>query len=110
MGADDRRPHARAGVDRAFYTEDALITTDIRPYHIYHNFPGDTLGGGANVFAVQARLALTDYLQLVAYKDGYIFFNDDVVDDDGFIDVAAALKWAFYQNYEDDFHLAVGLG
>lgn len=62
-----------------------------------HQFPGNSpIGGGdANVYALQIRAALTDSLQFVAYKDGYVDFNSGAVDDSGMNDLGAGIKWAF---------------
>jgi hypothetical protein len=101
-------PHLTA----PFFSEDALITTDIRPYFLYHDFPKSSPIGGGNVKAVaaQVRVAVTDSVQFVAYKDGYMDFDSGLIEDEGFFDIAAGLKWAFIQDYDNDFHVAVGAG
>ena len=97
---------------KPFFSEDAMITSDVRPYFVYHDFPNSSPidGGSAKVYAAQVHLALTDNLQFVAYKDGFIDFDSGLIDDEGLVDLAAGIKWAFYQNYEDDLHLTVGAG
>ena len=92
--------------------EDASITTDVRLWYAYHDFPSDILlgGGDAQTVAAQARLAITDRLQLVAYKDGYFWVNTPAVDEDGWVDVAAGLKYAIVQDYENQFHWSAGAG
>ncbi|MBI1336486.1 MAG: hypothetical protein GC164_05940 [Phycisphaera sp.] len=97
-------------VTSPYYHEDSFVTTDLRAWYIYHNFPKGTLGGSANVYALQIRVALTDTLQLVAYKDGYTDFNTAAVPGDGWNDLAAGLKWNFLQDWESDLHAAVGVG
>lgn len=62
------------------------------------------------VYAAQVRVALTDKLQLVAYKDGYVDFDSGLVQETGWNDVAAGLKYAFLQDWENNMHAAVGLG
>jgi hypothetical protein len=95
-----------------YFHEDSFITTDIRPYILYHDFPSGGVidGGSAKVYALQARLAITDHIQLVAYKDGYTDFDAGLIDDSGWNDVAAGLKWNFYQNWQQQLHIAVGAG
>lgn len=95
-----------------YYHEDSLITSDVRAWFLYHQFPGESLIGGGHAFveALQIRLAITPTVQLVAYKDGLIQFDTPLVDEDGANDVAAGLKWAFYQDYENQFHAALGAG
>ena len=95
-----------------YYHEDSFITTDIRAWFVYHDFPqASPIGGGdAQVAAVQLRLALTDSLQLVAYKDGYVNIDSGILDESGWNDLAAGLKWNFLQDWDNQFHMAVGFG
>lgn len=95
-----------------YFHEDAFVTTDIRAWYAAHHFYGDTIGGDATVMALQARLALTQRLQFLAYKDGYTEFDNAAVlgDNDGFNDIGAGLKWAFLQDWENQFHMAAGIG
>lgn len=99
-------------VSSPYYHEDSFVTTDIRIWAIYHDFPKSSVigGGNAKVFAVQVRLALTDQLQFVAYKDGYTDWDAGIIDDSGWNDIAAGLKWNFWQDWENQFHAAVGVG
>lgn len=95
-----------------YFHEDSFVTTDLRAWYVDHQFYGDTLGGEATVMALQVRVALTECLQLVAYKDGYTEFDNAAIlnNNDGLNDVGAGLKWAFVQDWENNFHMAVGLG
>jgi len=106
---EDRFVHP---VTSPYFHEDSFVTTDVRAWYAYQRFDGDSLinGGKAQVAAVQLRLALTDQLQFVAYKDGYTDFDSGLVDDSGYNDVAAGLKWNFLQNWKDQFHMAAGIG
>lgn len=95
-----------------YYHEDAFITSDVRAWYVRHEFPNNSpIGGGdATVFAVQARVALTESVQIVAYKDGFIDIESGAVDESGVNDLAAGIKWAFLQDWENDTHAAVGIG
>lgn len=95
-----------------YYHEDSFVTTDVRAWYLHHNFPEDNaIGGGtASVYAVQVRVAITDQIQLVAYKDGYTDFDAGLLEDDGWNDIAAGIKWNFWQDWENDLHAAVGIG
>ncbi|XAL99329.1 hypothetical protein OT109_17335 [Phycisphaeraceae bacterium D3-23] len=93
-----------------YYHENSFVTTDVRAWYLYHDFPNSVLGGDVQVAAVQVRLALTDRLQLVAYKDGYAWFDDTVVNDHGLMDIAAGLKWNFYRDSAEQLSMAVGVG
>lgn len=99
-------------ISSPYYHEDSFVTTDIRAWYVYHDFPRASLidGGHAQVAAVQARIALTERLQLVAYKDGYVWFNSGLLDEDGWNDIGAGLKFNFLQDFENQFHAAVGAG
>lgn len=93
-----------------YFHEDSFVTTDVRAWFVRHNFPADVNGGHATVIAVQARAALTESVQIVAYKDGFVDFNDGLVNDNGMNDIAAGIKWAFLQDWATDTHAAVGVG
>ncbi len=98
-------------VTSPYYNEDSFITSDIRPVFVYHNVPSNFLGGGsASVTAVQVRLKLTDSLQLVAYKDGWLDISTRGLGARGWNDIAAGLKWAFYRNDAAQLQAAAGLG
>jgi hypothetical protein len=94
-----------------YWNEDSYITTDVRPVYAYHALPGEILGGGqVTVTAAQLRVRLTKSLQLVAYKDGWMHIDTPGLDDDGWNDLAAGLKWAFIQKDPLQLHAAVGAG
>jgi len=95
-----------------YFNEDSFVTSDVRAWFLYHDFPKSSAigGGNAKVYAAQARLALTQSLQLVAYKDGYIDWDAGIVTADGANDIAAGLKWNFIQDWDNQFHAAVGVG
>lgn len=95
-----------------YFHEDSFITTDARAWFVYHKFPegGAINGGDAKVYAVQFRLAITDRLQLVAYKDGYTDFSSGLLDASGWNDVGAGLKYALIQDWVNQFHISIGMG
>lgn len=93
-----------------YFHEDSFITTDIRAWWLRHHFYNDTIGGRVTVSALQARLALTQSLQLVAYKDGYTNFSGTLGNESGWNDIGAGLKWAFLQDWSRALHAAAGLG
>ncbi len=100
-------------VTAPYFHEDSFVTTDLRAWVVDHHFYGDTIGGDVNVYALQVRVALTEQLQFVAYKDGYVDFDDDTAllgGNDGWNDIGAGLKWAFLQDHENQVYMAVGLG
>jgi len=99
-------------VTAPYFHEDSFVTSDLRGWFVHHDFPkSSAIGGGdAQVAALQLRLALTDTIQLVAYKDGFITFDTPLVDESGLNDIAAGLKWNFLQDWDNQFHAAVGAG
>lgn len=101
-------------ISQPYFHEDSFVTTDLRAWYLRHDFGDDfsNLGGTAEVYALQVRVALTDRLQLVAYKDGYIQFDTDVNTGlgGGWNDVAAGLKYQFYQDYKNQLFAAAGVG
>lgn len=100
------------GITAPYYNEDSFVTTDIRIWYAYHDFPNfGALGGGTGqVAAVQARLALTSQLQVVAYKDGFMWLDTGLIEEEGWNDIGAGLKFNFWQDFENQFHAAVGAG
>jgi hypothetical protein len=95
-----------------YYHEDSFVTTDVRAWYVYHSFPDhETIGGGhASDYALQIRVALTDQLQFVAYKDGFLDIDSGIVKESGWNDLAAGLKWNFLQDWDHQLHAAVGVG
>ncbi|MDJ0868981.1 MAG: hypothetical protein QNK03_22935 [Myxococcota bacterium] len=77
--------------------EDPFITTGLNAVYIWHDFPGSSVfeGGDANIYALQARLAITDRIAFIATKDGYVDFGPDlgVLDkSNGWADIAFGFK------------------
>jgi hypothetical protein len=96
-------------ISAPYFHEDSFITTDLRAWYVDHDL--DTIEGDVTVAALQVRLALTESLQFVAYKDGYTDFEGGALDGaNGINDIGAGIKWAFIQDWENQFHAAVGLG
>lgn len=94
--------------------EDSFVTTDARAWFAYQDFgsAGGALGGNAKLYALQLRIALTDQIQFVAYKDGYTNMNtkNPATTQNGMNDIAAGIKYNFLQDWEHQFHAAVGVG
>jgi len=78
--------------------EDPRHSTELRPIFAYHEVDDSfvTQGGNAQVYALQARLKLTDDLSFIATKDGLVSLKPKAVvpDDEGIADVAAGLKYS----------------
>lgn len=93
--------------------EDPRIISELRPIYAYHEIDNDfvTAGGDVQLYALQARFALSDDLAFIATKDGYIDFNPDanVPKDEGFADIALGFKYALHQDRELGEILTAGL-
>lgn len=100
-------------VSNPLFNESPLIKTEIRPIYIHHQIPDEFLTGGGNVDvgAVQARLAVTDRLAIIATKDGYadIHFAGVLPDEHGFANIAAGLKYALILNEQTGTVVTLGL-
>jgi hypothetical protein len=103
----------RPNITNPIFNESPFITTEVRPIYVYHNIPDDfiTDGGSVNVAAVQARLAVTDRLGIIATTDGYSWLNFDNVlpDTDGWNDITVGVKYAVISDPEAGVIVTPGL-
>jgi hypothetical protein len=87
-----------------------FIWNEIRPLLMYHSFPETSVldGGHLKLYAVQAFFKLTDEIQFMAYKDGWVDFKSGVFkDDDGFADIALGLKIKLWEELDDEKEKAI---
>ena len=93
-----------------YFHEDSFVTTDVRAWYLNHEL--SELDGNVEVYALQVRVALTDNIQLLAYKDGYANFSDDITGggDEGWEDLGLGIKWALFQDIGSQLFVAVGAG
>jgi hypothetical protein len=116
---DDWLVNTISPVANPIYFEDPKVDTEIRPVFLEHRLPetyhfaGGTapLGGDVKVFAVQARLKLTDRLALIATKDGYIESTPDhtLPHTYGWGDIGVGAKYVAIDDPEHAFILTPGL-
>lgn len=99
-------------VSSPLMNETPHITTELRPIFWFHKVPRDSVVGSSEVYlvALQARVALTERLGIIATKDGYAWIETDkaLEDESGFANIALGLKYALLYNPEDEFILTVG--
>lgn len=98
-------------VGNPLYFETPLNNTGVRLLYLHHEFDKDSvLGGGhLNVYAVQARLAITERFGLIATKDGYSDLNADALPkDEGWNDISIGAKYLLIKDVESQFLLTVG--
>lgn len=88
-----------------------FIWNEFRPVFIHHEFPDDSAlaGGNARVYAAQIWLKLTDRLQFVADKDGFVDFNPGgLPDETGWADLATGFKYNLITDPSRKFILSAG--
>jgi hypothetical protein len=103
--------HFYEPIGNPLFFESPFINTSIRVLYLHHEFAekSQLQGGDLNVYAVQARLALTERLAFIATKDGYSDLNADALPkDEGWNDIAAGFKYAFYVDREADMVWTLG--
>jgi hypothetical protein len=99
-------------VANLLYFEDPVIRNEIRPAFIYHRIDDGFITGGGEAYlaGAQLRLALTDRLQFIANKGGYLWIDPEVGSEtDGWANLVAGLKYALIDSEADQFILTPGL-
>jgi hypothetical protein len=97
-------------ISHPYLFEDPFITTGINLVGIWHDYPRSSAfqGGHGWVVAAQARVAVTDRLAFIATKDGYMWSkpgNNALKNTNGFLNIAAGLKYALIDDRENNFIL-----
>ncbi len=99
-------------VTGSLLNETPQITTELRPMFWFHKIPKDSVVGDGNVYlvAMQARIALTKRLGIIATKDGYSWIKPEKTldHDSGFANLAFGLKYALIYRPEQQFIFTVG--
>jgi hypothetical protein len=95
------------------YFESPFNSSELRAIYLKHDFSDQSPlgGGGVTVYALQARLAITDRLAFIATKDGYSELEIDglAYEDEGWNDLAAGFKYVMIADKETDFVLTPGI-
>jgi len=108
-------PHFRdkpRPVGSPLYFEDPFINSDLRFIYLWHDIPKSSQlrGGELNVYALQARLAITDRLQFIATSNNISHLTGPIIEDaTGYNDIAIGLKYALLVDHQNDFLLSTGL-
>jgi hypothetical protein len=102
-------------ITNPLFFEDPRTLSEVRTIFAQHWIPSSNpvfLGGNVQYLAVQARVALTERLSIIATKDGYLWIDSNneaaIPDQDGWADVAAGLKYNLVRNPESQFLLSAG--
>lgn len=99
-------------IGQPLYFESPFNDTGLRFLYLRHNFDRDSVlqGGNVTVYALQARLALTERLALIATKDGYSELETGLLgEDEGWNDIAAGLKYSLLVDRDNDRVVTAGL-
>lgn len=99
-------------IGNPLYFESPFIDSNLRFVYLWHDFPSSSAinGGQLNVWAAQARLALTDRLAFIAPKDGWTELKTGILPDNtGWNDATVGLKYAFLVDEPSQFVLTGGL-
>lgn len=111
LESDRAFPNFIGPISNPILTKDPRSLTEARLLFVNNVIPGDhPLGGGDfQVYAMQLRFALTERLTLIADKDGYAVINPNgAPDSDGWLNLAAGLKYTVIRDVDNQFLAAVG--
>lgn len=98
-------------VANPMFAEDPVIHSELRPIFAYHRIDSDfpTGAGNAQLYAIQARFAITSRLAFIATEDGYLDIHlKNGADLHGWMDLAAGFKYALIDDVENQFILTPG--
>lgn len=104
--------HLGEPIGDSLYHETPLNNTSIRFLYLHHRFGEDSqlAGGELDVIAAQVRIALTERLGFIATKDGYSWLSaEGLPEGEGWNDITAGLKYAWYVDRANDFVVTSGL-
>lgn len=101
-------------ISNPVFSKDPRSNTEVRTLFINNWIPnGHGLfagGGNYQVVATQIRVALNERLSIIADKDGYGFFHPGGADGaDGWLNIAAGLKYVFIRDVENQFIVSGGM-
>jgi hypothetical protein len=93
------------------YFESPFNDTGLRALYLRHEFSeGSVLqGGDVTIYAVQARLALSERFAFIATKDGYSELDAGIVEDEGWNDLAAGFKYVLVADREQALVVTPGI-
>lgn len=93
------------------YFESPFNDSGLRFLYLKHDFSDQSTlqGGDVQIYALQARLALTDRLAFIATKDGYSIFDSGIIEDEGWNDLAAGFKYVLHADKEKQYVVTPGI-
>lgn len=93
------------------YFESPFNDTGLRALYLKHNFSDQSTlaGGDVTIYALQARVALSERWQFIATKDGYSDLDSGIIQDKGWNDIAAGFKFVAYSDQPSNTVVSTGL-
>ena len=92
--------------------ESPVIESSLEAHAVRQEFPDDSVFGGGEftLLALQARLAVSERLAVIATKDGFIDLQPDAgADETGLADIAGGVKYMAYANPDTGIIVTPGL-
>ena len=94
------------------YFESPFNDTGVRALYLRHEFSDNSplMGGDVTIYAVQARVALSERWQFLATKDGYSELSTGLLgDDEGWNDLAFGIKYVLHADEQQDCVVSTGI-
>jgi len=94
------------------YFETPFNDTGVRALFLRHDFASGSpvQGGDVKIYALQARVALSEDWQFIATKDGYSELSTGLLgEDEGWNDIAFGLKHILHADKEKNYVVAAGI-
>ena len=104
--------HFHEPLGQPVYFESPFNDSGLRAFYLRHEFADGSalMGGNLTIYALQARLALTERLAFIATKDGYSELETGLLpDDEGWNDIAIGFKYVLLADRNDDVVVTSGL-
>lgn len=104
--------HFHEPVGQPLYFETPFNDTGVRALYLKHDFAnGSALGGGdVTIYALQARVALSERWQFIATKDGYSELSTGLLgNDEGWNDLAFGLKYVLHADQDKNYVVSTGM-
>jgi len=98
-------------IGQPIYFESPFNDSGLRALYLKHEFSDQSTlqGGDVTIYALQARLALSERWALIATKDGYSEFESGIIQDEGWNDLAAGLKYVWLFDREQEYVVTPGI-
>lgn len=93
------------------YFESPFNDTGLRALYLKHDFSDQSTlqGGDVTIYALQARVAITERLAIIATKDGYSELESGIIQDEGWNDLAAGIKYVWVADKAKNYVVTPGI-